>query len=142
MYSTSFEFVHYFRQRNSVHQKQEYTGYSYWQPSQDRGTHQDKYGQWSSQARQQEESYRQWARQRRKNNHSHYHHQTFDQQKFSKMLGPFAFLMDAFLEQKQSSEATFQDIFVVFTLINVFTFFMCLSGIYMMKEIAYITRKR
>jgi hypothetical protein len=27
-------------------------------------------------------------------------------------------------------------------LINVFTFFMCLSGIYMMKEIAYITRKR
>ncbi|XP_048737287.2 dnaJ homolog subfamily B member 9-like [Ostrea edulis] len=144
------------KQWNSVHHKQETTDYNYWQRQ---GTEQGKYGQWSSQARQQEDLYGQWARQRRKpekddwikqhrNSTNHgdrkdypHHHHAFNHQKLNNMLGPFAFLVDAFIEHKQSSEATFQDIFLVFTLINVFTFFMCLSGIYMLKEITYITKK-
>lgn len=116
----------------------------------------DVHGQWTNHARQQEDMYGQWAGQQRKyeewikenksrqnsnQERREYYKEAHYHQKYYDMLGPFGCLVDSFFGNKDSKQASFHEIFLLFTLINIFTILGCASGIYLIKDITESARK-
>ncbi|XP_061172109.1 dnaJ homolog subfamily B member 9-like [Saccostrea echinata] len=154
--TSSNEGVHHKEQQARHRPEDMYGQWSNYGRQQARHRPEDMYRQWSNYGRQQEETYGQWTGQRGKyeewikenksrhnsnQEHSEYYNEAFYQQKYYDMFGPFGCLVDSFFGNKESKQASFQDIFLLFTLINIFTILGYASGIYLIKDITESARK-
>ncbi|XP_062617143.1 dnaJ homolog subfamily C member 4-like [Saccostrea cucullata] len=124
------------------HARQQEETYGQW------AEHQRKYGEWIKQNQWdgQQRKYGEWikedkGRQNSNQERGEYYNEAYYHQKYYDMQGPFGCLVDSFFGNKDSKQASFHEIFLLFTLINIFTILGCASGIYLIKDITESARK-